>query len=541
MRQRRRNVAASKRNAEYAVALLRDLVPPTCLKVHLCGEAGAGKTHLSSALRRSWMGATFRPGRESARDVPAEEDPAGRTRGIEVPQHPSSQHARACERGEPPLALQVKCGSFSDAEHRLERAFSFWDYGGQPEFHLGHHNHLIATNTPAVYVIVTNASRGRPECMRQLRFWLRFIAAGLPSADRAVVALAVSRADAVTNASDLVTSLQNEANNDAASDCIASLPLVVEAFALDCRKYASVRPLRDWLVGQHSAILRPALPLPRACEAIEACKAAWLKRVGPALRWESFVERCHSDATLPRATEALLRTAASFLHDSGSLVALDKPEAAAEIVILDPTWLCSLVVGQLLAPEHLHRDHALRKPLLSSNELEQITMCSAVLGSSAGNRLGELLCGLGFCFRVQHTGHGAEETATASFFLPSLLTSARPHNLLLRSSTEDRTVGRRLLGRTPDVMLVPGFFPRLQVRVVEARHIACTTDTDRVFAHAFHRLCPTYRFVLQRSQVSARTTHLSASSGRADSLGSAALCRRWWSSASWPTGASAST
>ena len=79
-----RVVSANKKRAEYAAVLLRDLVPPMCLKVHFCGDGCAGKTALSSALRRSAIGSKLRFGKEFAADVPAQEDPDRRTRGVQV-------------------------------------------------------------------------------------------------------------------------------------------------------------------------------------------------------------------------------------------------------------------------------------------------------------------------------------------------------------------------------------------------------------------------------------------------------------------------
>lgn len=54
-------------------------MPP---QVHLCGESGTGKTMLSSALRRSAIGAALKLWRSKAADRPELSDE--RTRGIVV-------------------------------------------------------------------------------------------------------------------------------------------------------------------------------------------------------------------------------------------------------------------------------------------------------------------------------------------------------------------------------------------------------------------------------------------------------------------------
>ena len=365
-----------------------------------------------------------------------------------------------------------------------DKAFSFWDYGGQPEFHLGHHDHLATTRTPSVYIIVAAATRGRAECMRHVRYWQRFIAAVLPNASDAVVALVVSRSDVLGAGAttELAKELQATANRELQG---AGLPRVAGAFALDCRKRGGVSSLREWLVSQHTAILDAAQPVPRACEAIEACKPAWLQH-GRTLSWTDFTRRCRNEASLPRADDTLLRTAACYMHDAGVFVALDHPEAASQIVVLDPGWLCNLVVGQLLAPEELHVDPALRKPLLTAAELEHLTGAAAYFGADAGRTLGQLLCGLGLCFAVGDAD-SAEPSVVAEnrgFFLPALLTAKRPKELLLkpRAGTQGddmRRAGRRLIATSADVMFVPGFFARLQVRAAEEPSFTAERDFER--------------------------------------------------------------
>ena len=172
-----RRLAANKRHATYVAHLLGATQPPSRVKVHLCGEGGAGKTSLSSALRRSTFGALFKWSKATRHDRP--DEPSERTRGIEV-----------------------KYDTF------LGCGFSFWDYGGQPEFHLGHHDYMrgavadaspaVASSTrstkaqlrgAAVFLIVVNLADagGLGKCAEHLRYWRRFIRACLPAEARPLV------------------------------------------------------------------------------------------------------------------------------------------------------------------------------------------------------------------------------------------------------------------------------------------------------------------------------------------------------------------
>jgi hypothetical protein len=166
----------------------------------------------------------------------------------------------------------------------------------------------------------------------------------------------------VSCALELIEGLRTEANAE------RGLPRLAVSFALDCRGRFACKPLREWLVRHHDKLVAAAPPVPRACEAILARKAAWAE-AQRAYSWEGFVALCRAVDGLASAEAGLLRTAANFLHDAGELVALDHG-AAAGLVVLDPTWLGSHVEGELLAPERLHRRPELRKPLLTPAELE---------------------------------------------------------------------------------------------------------------------------------------------------------------------------
>jgi len=161
---------------------------------------------------------------------------------------------------------------------------------------------------------------------------------------------------------------------------------------------------------------------------------------------------------------------ANSLHDAGELISLQKSEAA-QIVVLDPTWLCSSVVGQILAPEQLHRERDRRRPLVNVSDLEAITDCAAHFGAGGGRTLAVLLRELGLCFQVAVSERAAEGYL---YFFPALRKEeVRPTDLFL--SNPRHRAGRRLLARSEADALVPGFFLQLQVRA--AQQVAFRADT----------------------------------------------------------------
>lgn len=308
---------------------------------------------------------------------------------------------------------------------------------------------MPCTRGAAIFLFTVSLADGFALCSQNLQYWRRFVRAALPDGVQVpVFALVGSRADKVKGADEKVRQLQAEANAD------SQLPPLAASFALDCRGREACASLRHWLVQQHDTLVAAAAPVPRACEAILAAKAAW-ESEQRAFSWRAFYELCLTVKGLQGAEEAFLRTATDFLHDAGELVALDQG-AAAGIVVLEPTWLCSQLVGELLAPPNLHKRPELRKPLLSATELERATACAKGFGKeeSPGLQLALLMCEIGLCFRLD-----AESDA---FFFPVLLSDARPDGILLADAL--RRAGRRLLGATEHDVPVPGFFARLQVR-----------------------------------------------------------------------------
>ena len=140
----------------------------------------------------------------------------------------------------------------------------------------------------------------------------------------------------------------------------------------------------------------------------------------------------------------------------------------------------------------------------------QVEGLAAHFGDHAGQKLAALLCELGLCFRcgTGGTADGTHDNASAAegvgdpaslpassaggastggesaretgsdddtYFFPALLEkAARPIDLLLDQDSAPHRLGRRLLARTADAMLVPGFMARLQ-----ASTAPCTCECVR--------------------------------------------------------------
>ena len=167
------------------------------------------------------------------------------------------------------------------------------------------------------------------------------------------------------------------------------------------------------------------------------------------------------------------------MHYAGELIAFDRG-AAARVVVLRPSWLCSDVIGQLLAPANLHREPALRRPRLSAADIDRITRAAVHFGPGPTGQtaLADMLCELGLCFQIAAERGAGEAEADAeagangaTHFCPALLGDVPqpPEGLLLRCERAAHRAEVRLLTPTVDDVLPQGFFARLQVRAAE-RH-----------------------------------------------------------------------
>ena len=129
-----------------------------------------------------------------------------------------------------------------------------------------------------------------------------------------------------------------------------------------------------------------------------------------------------------------------------------------EAVVIDPRWLCTDIIGKLLAPAHfLIRKVEANRGLVDMRTLERVFEGEDV------DRILLLLTRMHLCFPVDEEG----PMTSRMFMFPATLksTDERPAGVWASERAHDTHFGRRLLCRSRIDMFSAGFFPKFQVRV----------------------------------------------------------------------------
>ncbi|XP_078424344.1 death-associated protein kinase 1 isoform X2 [Cetorhinus maximus] len=133
-------------------------------------------------------------------------------------------------------------------------------------------------------------------------------------------------------------------------------------FVLDAGASGSkdMKLLRNHLLELRNCILSACLPMTFLCEKIIATLPSWRKQNGPNqfMSWQQFVYDVQ-DQVNPLVSEEDLREVAQQLHSLGEINILQS-ETIQDVVLLDPRWLCTNVLGRLLSNENQKALHHYR-------------------------------------------------------------------------------------------------------------------------------------------------------------------------------------
>ena len=128
-----------------------------------------------------------------------------------------------------------------------------------------------------------------------------------------------------------------------------------------------------------------------------------------------------------------------------------------EVVVIDPRWLCTDIIGKLLAPAHFLIDKVeANRGLVDMRTLERVFEGEDV------DRILLLLTRMHLCFPEDE----AAPAASRMFMFPATLksTDERPAGVWASERAYDAHFGRRLLCHSRIAMFSAGFFPKFQVR-----------------------------------------------------------------------------
>ncbi|KAM3843915.1 death-associated protein kinase 1 isoform 1-T2 [Vipera latastei] len=250
--------------------------------------------------------------------------------------------------------------------------FSVWEFSGNPVYFCCY-DYFAANDPTSVHIVLFSLEEPYEIQLNQVTFWLSFLKSLVPVEEPIAfggrlktpphVALVATHADIVNLPRsaggefqyEKDTSLLKEIRNRFGND----LHILDRLFILDAGASGSkdMKILRNHLQELRSQIISTCPPMTHLCEKIISTLPSWRKMNGPnqLMSLQQFIYDVQ-DQLNPLASEDEIRHIALQLHSIGEINIMQS-ETVQDVVLLDPRWLCSNVLGRLLSienPKALH-------------------------------------------------------------------------------------------------------------------------------------------------------------------------------------------
>ncbi|KAH0504859.1 Death-associated protein kinase 1 [Microtus ochrogaster] len=244
--------------------------------------------------------------------------------------------------------------------------FSVWEFSGNPVYFCCY-DYFAANDPTSIHVIVFSLEEPYEIQLNQVIFWLSFLKSLVPVEEPIAfggklknplrVVLVATHADIMNIPRpaggefgyDKDISLLKEIRNRFGNDLHVSNKL----FVLDAGASGSkdIKVLRNHLQEIRSQIVSGCPPMTHLCEKIISTLPSWRKLNGPnqLMSLQQFVYDVQ-DQLNPLASEDDLRRIAQQLHSTGEINIMQS-ETVQDVLLLDPRWLCTNVLGKLLSVE----------------------------------------------------------------------------------------------------------------------------------------------------------------------------------------------
>ncbi|XP_030323505.1 death-associated protein kinase 1 isoform X4 [Calypte anna] len=307
--------------------------PQPRIKLKLFGHSGSGKTTLVESLKCGLIRSFFRRRR---------------------PRLSSTNSTRF-----PPSPLSSKPSGVGD--------FSIWEFSGNPVYFCCY-DYFAANDPTAIHIVLFSLEEPYEIQLNQVTFWLSFLKSLVPVEEPIAfggklksplcVVLVATHADIVNLPRpaggefwyDKEMSLLKEIRNRFGND----LQISDKLFVLDAGASGSkdMKLLRNHLQEIRSQIISTCPPMTHLCEKIISTLPSWRKINGPnqLMSLQQFVYDVQEQLN-PLASEDDLRNIAQQLHSIGEINIMQS-ETVQDVVLLDPRWLCSNVLGKILSVEN---------------------------------------------------------------------------------------------------------------------------------------------------------------------------------------------
>ncbi|KAB5528560.1 hypothetical protein PHYPO_G00141630 [Pangasianodon hypophthalmus] len=244
--------------------------------------------------------------------------------------------------------------------------FSVWEFSGNPVYYCTY-DYFAANDSTAIHLVTFSLEEPYETQLSHVTFWLNCLKAlTLPEDNIAFggkirnplhVVLVATHAD-IANlprsfggefSYDKERSLLKEVRNRFGNDLqIAEKLFIMDAGASNSK---DMKLLRNLLLELRNSIVSSCRPMTQLAEKLLSTLPSWRKVTGPnqLMSWQQFVVDVQ-DQINPLVSEEDLRELALQLHSMGEINIIQS-ETVQDVVLLDPRWLCTNVLGKLLSIE----------------------------------------------------------------------------------------------------------------------------------------------------------------------------------------------
>ncbi|XP_060763183.1 death-associated protein kinase 1 [Neoarius graeffei] len=244
--------------------------------------------------------------------------------------------------------------------------FSVWEFSGNPVYYCTY-DYFAANDNTAIHLVTFSLEEPYETQLSHVTFWLNCLKAlTLPEDNIAFggkirnplhVVLVATHAD-IANlprsfggefSYDKERSLLKEVRNRFGNDLqIAEKLFIMDAGASNSK---DMKLLRNLLLELRNSIISSCRPMTQLAEKLLSVLPAWRKVTGPnqLMSWQQFVVDVQEQIN-PLVSEEDLRELATQLHSMGEINIIQS-ETVQDVVLLDPRWLCTNVLGKLLSIE----------------------------------------------------------------------------------------------------------------------------------------------------------------------------------------------
>ncbi|XP_071115765.1 death-associated protein kinase 1-like [Haliotis cracherodii] len=346
-----------ERGSMYISQLIPQPQPLNRIKLKLLGSTGVGKSTLIETLKYSYFGSFFRRSRQGST--------SGKSKTKNKLSRQFSLPTPLCYTvGNP---IYTKGVEIQQLNITGIGELSVWDYSGYEPYYMLY-DHFLG-DTSCIHMVVFSLIDSYDEQLAQVIFWLNFLKARIPlqlpighcgkmpnTPKVVLVATHADKAGCVKNSKGEYISKEGSSLLSKVAQMFQfDVDIVDKLFVLDATVAATteVKVLKQQLSDMKSEI---AACLPKTTgflEAVVTSLPSWRKSSSsfPVLSWHQFMEYTRMKVN-PLAGEGHMKMLAEQLQLIGEVIYLES-EFVQDLVVFNPQWLCSDVIGHLISHDKI--------------------------------------------------------------------------------------------------------------------------------------------------------------------------------------------